>query len=133
MSVLNNAISAVMDLIDGLNLFAPITRGALGTADGLTCEVAPSVPSEIYLDKNAYIPLTLALNGKQHDLQIVTDALNTIIDTLSRMTEYPSGTGWEIVDISAGNLPRIIGREPDNAWLVAGDLVIKIYRKDDNS
>ena len=35
------------------------------------------------------------------------------------------------VDITSGNFPRIIGREENNAWLMAGDLVVKIYRKDD--
>ena len=131
MSKINEAVESVMDLIDGMNLFAQITRGALGIGNGLTCEIAPSVPQETYLDKNVYIPLTLALNGKHDNLQTLSDALNAIVDALPRMTTYPSGNGWEIVDITAGNLPRIIGREENNQWLMAGDLIIKIYRKDD--
>jgi hypothetical protein len=35
------------------------------------------------------------------------------------------------VDISSGNLPRVIGRDDKNLWLVAADLIVKIYRKDD--
>lgn len=130
-SKINAAVEAVMDLIDGMDNFAQITRGALGTSDGLACEIAPSMPSEVYHDKNAFIPLTLALNGKHHNLQVLSDTLNNIIDTLTRRTAYPSGDGWEIVDITAGTLPRIIGREDNNAWLMAGDLIIKLYRKDD--
>lgn len=130
MSILDTAIEAVMDLIDALDNFAPITRGALGTSPGLTCENAPSTPQEVYMDKNAYIPLTLALNGKHGDLQVLSGTLNNIIDTLTRMTSYPSGNGWEIVDITCGNLPRVIGREENNEWIMAGDLVVKIYRKD---
>ena len=133
MSVINTAIEAVMDLIDALGNFAPITRGALGTVDGLTCEVAPSTYQEIYLDKNAFVPLTLALNGKHHDLQLLSNTMNNIIDTLTRRTAYPAGDGWQIVDITSGNLPRIIGREENNAWLMAGDLVVKLYRKDENA
>ena len=113
--------------------FALITRGALGTGNGLTCEIAPSTPDEVYLDKNSYIPLTLALNGKHHDLAVLSNTLNNIIDTLTRRTDYPAGDGWEIVDISSGNLPRIIGREENNAWIMAGDLIVKIYRKDNNT
>lgn len=131
MSILNTAIEAVMDLIDALDNFAPITRGALGTAAGLACEIAPSTPQEVYMDKNAYIPLTLALNGKHSDLQVLSGTLNNIIDTLTRMTSYPSGNGWEIVDITGGNLPRVIGREENNEWIMAGDLIVKVYRKDD--
>lgn len=130
-SVLNLAVEAVMDMIDALNPYAPITRGALGIGNSLTCEIAPSVPSEVYLDKNSYIPLTLALNGKHDDLQVLSDTMNNILDSLSRMTEYTSGEGWQIVDITSGNLPRVIGREDNNTWLMAGDLVVKIYRKDE--
>ena len=130
-SKINAAVEAVMNLIDGMNNFASITRGALGTGDGLTCEIAPSTPQEVYYDKNAFIPLTLALNGKHHDLQVLSDTLNRIIDTLTRRKTYPSGDGWEIVDIAGGNLPRVIGREDNNAWLMAGDLIVKVYRKDD--
>ena len=130
-SVLNLAVEAVMDMIDALNPFATITRGALGIGNSLSCEIAPSIPEEVYLDKNSYIPLTLALNGKHDDLQVLSDTLNNIIDSLSRAKSYTSGTGWQIVDITAGNLPRVIGREDNNSWLMAGDLVVKIYRKDD--
>jgi hypothetical protein len=130
-SKLNAAVEAVMDMIDALDNFATITRGALGTSNGLACEIAPSMPSEVYYDKNTFVPLTLALNGKHSNLQVLSDTLNNIIDTLTRRTSYPAGDGWEIVDISSGNLPRIIGREDNNQWLMAGDLIVKIYRKDD--
>ena len=132
-SVLNLAVESVMDLIDGMNLFARITRGALGINNSLSCEIAPSVPEEVYLDKNAYIPLTLAMNGKHDNLQTLSDTLNNIMDTLSRLKEYPSGSNWEIVDISNSNLPRVIGREENNQWLMACDLIVKIYRKDEEA
>ena len=124
------AIESVMDLINALGLFATITRGALGSGVGLVCEVAPSTPQEVFLDKNAYIPLTLAINGKHFEIETLTGALNTIQD-LSRQKTYPSGNGYEIVDISRGNLPRIIGREENNAFIMSCDLVVKIYRKDE--
>ena len=130
-SVLNLAVESVMDLIDALEPFADITRGALGTGNGLCCEIAPSMPEYVFYDKNVYIPLTLALNGKHDNLQTLSDTLNTIMDTLTRKTEYPYGNGWEIVDITNGNLPRVIGREDNNSWLMACDLVVKIYRKDE--
>ena len=131
-SVLNSAVESVMDMIDALNLYAKITRGALGIGNSLCCEISPTVPESVFLDKNSYIPLTLALNGKHDNLETLSDAMNTIVDSLTRSKTYTSGNGWEIVDISSGNLPRIIGREENNQWLVACDLIVKIYRKDDN-
>ena len=130
-SVINLAIESVMDLIDGLSPFATITRGALGTGNSLSCEIAPSVPESVFYDKNVYIPLTLALNGKHDDLQVLSDTLNNIMDTLTRAKSYPSGTGWQIVDITNGTMPRVIGRENNNAWLMACDIIIKVFRKDD--
>lgn len=129
-SVLNVAVEWVINAINAMDNFATMTRGALGTADGLACEIAPSVAFEVYYDKNSFMPLTLALNGKHSNLKTLSDTLNNIMDTLTRAKEYASGDGWEIVDITCGNLPRIIGREDNGSWLMACDLVVKIYRKD---
>lgn len=130
-SILNLAVESVMDEIDKLDNFATITRGALGTGNSLCCEIAPSNYAEVYLDKNAFISLTLAINGKHSDLQTLSDTLNNIMDALTRRTSYPDGNGWEIVDITNGIMPRVIGREENNFFLMACDLVIKIYRKDE--
>lgn len=129
-NAIDRAVESVIDLIDALDLFATVKRGALGTSVYLSCEIAPSTPQEVYLDKGAYIPLTLAINGKHHNQETLYDALNTIQDTLSRRKAYPSGDGFEIVDISRGVLPRIIGREDNNDFIMSCDLVIKIFRKE---
>ena len=132
-SAIDTAIESVMDLIDGLKPFAKITRGALGISNSLCCEVSPSNPETVFMDKNAYIPLTLALNGKNDDLNILAVTLENIMDTLTRSKSYPSGNGWEIVDITRGTLPHVIGREDNNSWVMACDLVVKIYRKDEET
>ena len=133
MNVLNNAIEAVMDMIDALDNFAKITRGALGIGNSISCEIAPSMVDTVFMDKNSYIPVTLAINAKHDDLEILSRTLNNIMDTLTRKTSYTDGNGWQIVDITSGNLPRVIGREDNNQWLMACDLVVKIYRKDDET
>ena len=125
-TIINLAIESVMDLIDGLSLYALITRGALGTGNSLSCEVAPSNPESVFLDKNQYIPLDLTLNGKHHDLQILSEAMNAIHEYLTMLTEYPNGTDWEIVDITTMTEPQVIGREENNAWLMASSLLVKI-------
>lgn len=129
-NAIDRAVESVIDLIDALDLFATVKRGALGTSVYLACEISQSTPQEVYLDKGAYIPLTLAINGKHHNQETLYDALNTIQDTLARRTAYPSGDGFEIVDISRGVLPRIIGREDNNDFIMSCDLVIKIFRKE---
>lgn len=132
-SKINLAVEWVITTINGMGNFANMTRGALATGNSLCCEIAPSMAQEVYLDKNAYIVLTLALNGKHKNLQTLSDTMNNILDTMSRRRTFGNGNGWEIVDITTGNLPRVIGRESDNAWLMSGDLVVKLYRKDDTN
>ena len=132
-SVYNLAVESVMDLIDAMGNFATITRGALGAGNSLSCEIAPSTVESVFLDKNVYLPLTLAINGKHDNLQTLSDTLNNIMDTLTRMKEYPTGDNLEIVDITNGSMPQVIGRENNNAFLMACDLIIKVYRKDDTT
>ena len=125
-SVLNQAIEAVMDLIDALGLYANISRGALGTGNGICCEMGPTSPDTIWLDKNKYIPIDLTINGKHENLQTLSDALNSIHENLTMMRSYPSGNNWMITDIATMTEPQIIGREPDNKWIMASALTVRL-------
>ena len=126
MSIINEAVESVMGLIDSLGLFADITRGAMGTGEYLACEVGPSSPDEIYLDKNQYIPLDLTINGKHPSLDTLSEAMNQIHEDLTMRKSYPNGDNWQIVDILTMTEPQVIGREPDNLWMMASALSIKI-------
>lgn len=126
-SIIDSVLSAFMDLIDALDLFSPITRGALPTSNSIVCGVAPSSPEEVYMDKNQYIPLDVTLNGKDFDLEKLSNGLNLIHESLTMARSYPSGTDWKIVDITTITEPQIIGREDNNAWIMASSLAVKIY------
>ena len=121
------AVESVLEIINGMENFATMTRGPLGTSNGLCCQIAPTYAETVFMDKRVYLPLTLAINGKHADQRTLLYTLNNIMHTLSRRMEYPSGEGWEIVDITNGNFPRIIGREDNNDFIAACDIVIKIY------
>lgn len=129
-SIINQAIEAVMDLIDALSLFASITRGALGTGNSLSCEIGPTSPETVWLDKHKYIPVDLTINGKHSNLQTLSDAMNAIHENLTMMFSYPYGNGWEIVDIVTLTEPQVIGREQDNSWMMASALLIKVATLD---
>ena len=125
-SRINLAVEAVMDMIDEMGLFSLISRGALGTGNGLTCEVGPTSPETVYLDKNQYIPIDLTINGKHDDLEVLTDAMNLIHESLTMARSYPSGNGWEIVDIQTMTEPQVVAREDSNQWVMASALYVKI-------
>ena len=125
-TILNQAVEAVMDLIDGLSLFSTIRRGALGTDDGLCCEIGPTSPAEVYLDKHKYIPVDLTINGKNTNLQTLSEALNKIHENLTMLTSYPTGDTWHIVDIETMTDPQIVDREEGRHWLMASSLLVKV-------
>ena len=127
MSAINEAILAVIGMMNATRPFAQVTRGALPVGPGLVCEIGPSMSSEDYLDRSTLVPLDITLNGKHPNLQTLSDAMNTIHGALTRATEYPSGAGWQIVEISNQMLPNVIGREDNNMWLMASGLYVTVH------
>ena len=125
-TVIDQAVEAVAGLINGLSLFSSIYRGALGTGNGLCCEVGPTRPEAVFLDKNKYIPVDLTINGKHDNLLTLTEAMNKIHESLTMLKTYPSGASWEIVDITTATEPQIIGREDSNQYLMASSLLVKV-------
>jgi hypothetical protein len=55
--------------------------------------------------------------------------MNRIHQEITMLREYPSGDDWNIVDITTLTEPQIIGREDNNAWLMASALNVKIETK----
>ena len=131
MSVINEAVEAVIGLMNATNPFATVTRGALPTGQGLVCEVGPSTPQALYWDKNTFVPLDITLNGKHKNLKVLSDAMNNIHSALTRATSYPEGDGWQIVDITTDSLPQKIGREENNEWLMASALSVRLFWRGD--
>ena len=130
MSVINDVVEAIIGLMNAAKPFATVTRGALPTGAGITCEVGPSTP-RMYMDKNTFVPLDITINGKHANLKTLSDALNGLHSTLTRATSYPSCTAWEITDIKTTTLPQVIGREDNNQWLMASALSVEFYWRGD--
>ena len=125
-SVINLAVESVMDLIDALGLFALVYRGALGTGAGICCEVGPTTPDTVWMDKNQYIPIDLTINGKHSELQTLSDAMYLIHESLTMRTEYPYGDNWQIVDITTHTEPQVVERNDSGDWMMASALTVKV-------
>ncbi len=131
MSIINEVMEAVIGMMNDLHPFATVTRGALPTGNGITCEIGPTVQTELYFDKNTFVPLDITINGKHKNMKTLSDTLNNIHSSLTRRRVYPSGEGWQIADIKTATLPRIIGREENNEWLMASGLSVEFYWRGD--
>ena len=127
MSAINEAVEAVIGLTQNVPTFARVTRGAMTTGNCITCEIGPSSPSEVYLDKDAYLPLRIVINAKHTDLWVLSESLNAVHKALTTAREYPAGNDWHIVDISNSVMPQIIGRETDNRWFMSSALTVNLY------
>jgi hypothetical protein len=131
MSIVNEVMEAVIGMMNDLHPFATVTRGALPTGNGITCEIGPTVQTELYFDKNTFVPLDITINGKHKNMKTLSDTMNNIHSSLTRRRVYPSGEGWQIADIKTATLPRIIGREQNNEWLMASGLSVEFYWRGD--
>ena len=131
MSIINEVMEAVIGMMNDLHPFATVTRGALPTGNGITCEIGPTVQTELYFDKNTFVPLDITINGKHKNMKTLSDTLNNIHSSITRRRVYPSGEGWQIADIKTATLPRIIGREENNEWLMASGLSVEFYWRGD--
>jgi len=130
-SVIDQVLEAVIGLMNATTPFANVTRGALPTGPGLVCEIGPSSPETVHMDKNTVIPLDVTMNGKHSNIMTLSDAMNKIHSSLTRATSYPSAANWQIVDIENRNLPAKIGREENNDWLMASALSVRFYWRGD--
>jgi len=131
MSVINEVLEAVIGLMAAENPFAAVARGALPTGAGLVCEIGPTSPQAMHMNKNTVIPLDVTLNGKHHNLQTLSDTMNSIHSALTRLQVYPASDSWQIIDISTMTFPQVIGRENNNDWLMASALSVKFYWRGD--
>ena len=133
-SVINQVLEAVIGLMNAANPFATVTRGALPTGPGLTCEIGPSRPQKEYMDKNSDVPLSIVMNGKHPNLNTLSDAMNGIHSALTRAKTYPedpAGSRWQITDIQTTTFPRVVGREDNNDWLMASVLSVRFFWRGD--
>ena len=133
-SVINQVMEAVIGLMNATSPFATVTRGALPTVAGLCCEISPSRPQSVYMDKNSYVPLSIVMNGKHPSLETLSDTMNGIHSALTRAKTYPedpAGSRWQITDIQTTTFPRIVGREDNNDWLMASVLSVKFFWRGD--
>ena len=132
MNVIDEAVEAVIGMMNAQSPFATVTRGALPTGNGIVCEVTTSVNAETFLDKGARIPIDLTVNAKHKNLKTLSNTMNDIHENLTKIRTsggYPSSTGWKIIDIWTGNYPMIVTREDNNTWVMASSLIVNLEKK----
>lgn len=135
MSVQQQVLEAVADIIDGLHAAPPVVIGSLPSEDSVC--IAPSTGStqETTLDHGGTYTMTCVLNGKHSSQRTVSEALFAIHEGLNNLMDYPKGYGWAISSIRTLSAPGLIEREGDadnTQWLYGSSIEIE-YVKDRNT
>lgn len=126
MNVLDQVVLAVIGMAQATNPFAVITRGALPADNGICMELGAS-RIERYMDKSAAISLTISLNGKNTDMQLLSEALQNIHATLTQTKNYPRTDEYQITNIETVSMPAFLDREENKQLLFGSSLEVKFY------
>lgn len=131
MSTINAVVNAVVALAQGVTTY-PIKRGPLGTGPGIVMEPEPSAPATTFFDKNTVYDLGVVLNGKDTNMQAITEAMNLIHSALTRASTYPSAQNWQITNIVTQSSPALIERQANDYWVYGSALTIQFYFRGDD-
>ena len=131
MSTINAVVDAVLALAQGVTTY-PVKRGPLGTGPGIIMEPEPSAPATTFFDKNTVYDLGVVLNGKDTNMQAITEAMNGIHSALTRALSYPSAQNWQILNIVTQSSPALIERQENDFWLYGSALTIQFYFRGDD-
>lgn len=109
--------------------FQTIEHGAMPQNNGLSMYLGPGTVEQRHMDKGGIQQITVALNGKHQQLDVVLGAMSNIHTGLMATRDYPGGAGWRILNIETSTPPNYLDREDSGTrqWLYGSLLVAKVY------
>jgi len=125
MSVINDVLIAVIGMMP--TEYSPVTIGAMPADNGIACAIANGAPESTFLTKGMAYQFNLVLNGKHHNQQTVSDALNDIHMVLTQSKTYPSSDDFQITDIDTITSPSYLGREENKQYLYGSSLRVRFF------
>lgn len=129
MTDVNTVLLAVIALAQATNPYATIMIGPLPADNSICMGISAGYDENSFMSRNAVVTLDVVCNGKHTDQQTVSEALNVIHAALTRATSYPTGTGWQILNITTSALPSCIEKQDNGQFLYGSALTIKYYDK----
>lgn len=121
----------LMDKINSL-LSVPIQVGSLPPNNGMAMYIGSGSVDQIHLDKGSTNQLSLVVNSKHINQLTCLDNLSRVQKELTLRTQYPTGTEFEITDISISTIPNLIGQEESSGQYMYGSIFqVDFYIKGD--
>lgn len=124
MTQLTEIFESVVDWVNSLGHAAVV--GAMPPHNGIAMQISTGATDTTFLDKTLVVGLSIIINGKNESQSTALDELNEIHQSLVMTKDYPSGDGWQIVDIRTDSFPNYIGRE-DSQFLYGSAIRVRAH------
>lgn len=127
MSILKDVLAAVQAMAMQTNPYASIVFGSDPPTNGICIVPAGGMPAETYINKGTYNRMEILLNAKNADQMLAFDTLADIHAALTRTTDYPNTSDFQIINILTTASPALIGREQNSQWIYGSSLEVTFF------
>ena len=115
--------------VNNLHLFSAANVGALPAGGGISIQWGAGAPTSEHFDRGGRYELYFSVNAKQTNQLIALSALESIHKFLTHMKFYPSGTDYQILNISTGTVPNYLGTDSSNQHMFGSIVRVTFYAK----
>lgn len=115
--------------VNNLHLFSAANVGALPAAGGISIQLGAGAPTSEHFDRGGRYELYFSVNAKQTNQLIALSALESIHKFLAQMKFYPSGTDYQILNISTGTVPNYLGTDSSGQHMFGSIVRVTFYAK----
>ena len=129
---MNDAILALIEIMQGAVPALRVTRGALTTGPGVCCEAGQSRVTAM-MDGSSLAETEIEIRAKHENLKLATEALLAVLARACAPDARPSGAGWAVAETAIGALPRGEGRNGDGMWIVVCSVKMTLYMAEGGS
>lgn len=103
--------------------------GELTQESGFCAKFVRGQPDRTFMDKSSAQTMPIKITGVSGDQETAIDGLFSICNSLSGLRAYPSGTGWELLNISVGRSPAFVQKQDNGKWSYSCILNVQFYLK----
>ena len=115
--------------INNLHLFSAANVGALPANGGISIQLGAGAPTSEHLDRGGKFELYFSVNTKNKNQLTTLAALEAVHKYFTQLKVYPSGTDYQILNISTGTVPNYLGTDSSNQHMFGSIVRVTFYAK----
>ncbi len=127
MSVQDSIINNIADLIEAHESIK-IVIGSNIPKNSFCIVTGGGSPQDTFLNKNKLSILPITINGKNSDQEYLYKVLNSLLEYLIFLKNYPHGDNYQIYDIDYMSTPHLVGRTDDDLYICGFTIQVKYFQ-----